>query len=241
MENKSYQSGIIIENTEIAPSIYKMTLEGDFQGEAGQFYMVRAWDMYPLLSRPFSICNLEEGKLTFLYQVVGEGTQLFADLEVTSEVSVLGPLGKGFPIIENKKTALVAGGIGLAPMQYLARQLDKPDLYVGYSCPPYFIEEMRPYVGEIHITTDDGNAGTKGYVTDILPKTYELIYACGPTPMLGALKALNLKADVYVSLEAHMGCGIGACAGCTCQTQKGYERICVEGPVFNEKEVQAYA
>lgn len=237
MEYSSYQNSVILENIEIAPKVFKMTVQGPSSGEPGQFFMLRAWDRFPLLSRPFSICDRKDDKITFLYQVVGEGTQKISRLNKSDFIQLLGPLGNGFPINKDKKTAIIAGGIGIAPMKFLARYLNKPDLFVGFHDEPYFLDEMKPFVDRIFTATETGRYGTQGYVTEILKDYYDVIYCCGPNVMMNAVKDRIKNSELYLSLESHMACGIGACLGCAVQTTSGIQRVCHEGPVFLGKDV----
>ncbi|WP_099203107.1 dihydroorotate dehydrogenase electron transfer subunit [Miniphocaeibacter massiliensis] len=238
MEKNNYVSAKILRNEKIDEGIFIMELEGNFQGVPGQFYMLRAWDEYPLLPRPISIFDLDDEKITFLYAVVGKGTGIMADLKEGASMQILGPLGNGFPLEDNKKIALVAGGIGLAPMKYLARKLNgKVDLFAGFRNSSYLMDEMKEFVDNVIVTTNDGNEGKKGFITDYIKDEYDVVYACGPNPMMNSLKNLSLNAKSYYSLEAHMACGIGACLGCAIETTKGIKRVCHEGPVFNGEEV----
>ncbi|MGM0397035.1 MAG: dihydroorotate dehydrogenase electron transfer subunit [Bacillota bacterium] len=237
----SYRDGKIIQNKEIAEGIFKLVLEGGFTGIPGQFYMLRGWNgLDPFLPRPISIADVQEGKLTLLYEVRGKGTHIISQLKEGDGLSVLGPLGNGFPEMGNKKVALVSGGIGIAPLLYLARTLEcEIDLLAGFRSQPYFTDEFRPYVKGINITTEDGSHGHRGFVTEILsPEDYDAIITCGPTPMMEALTGLcENKTELWLSMESHMACGIGACLGCTIETVRGMERVCKEGPVFNAQEV----
>lgn len=238
MEKNKYRKARIIKNKKISDSIYIMELEGNFKGNPGQFYMLRGWKEYPLLPRPLSIYDLEENKIVFLYAVVGSGTEILANLKIDTTIEILGPLGNGFPIFENKKIALVTGGIGLAPMKFLAKNLQgKVDLYSGFRNRSYLMDDMKEYVDNIYITTNTGFEGKRGFVTDYIKNEYDIIYACGPNSMMESLKKLNLKSESYYSLEAHMACGIGACLGCSINTTKGIKRVCHEGPVFKGEEV----
>ena len=239
MENSSYKAGEIISNEKLIDDVYIMKIRGDFEGRPGQFYMVKSWDSYPLLSRPLSICDLDDDTISFLYLVVGKGTKMFSDLKEGEKIKLLGPLGNGFKLNEGK-SAIVAGGIGLAPMKYLARSLDvTPDLYVGFKDKAYFIEEMEDLVGNIFISSDTGNVHTKGNVLDVYEnKNYKTIYACGSNPMLNALKKVVDADSIQLSLEAHMACGIGACSGCTVMTDDGYKKVCHDGPIFEAREVR---
>ena len=238
MVKNNYVSAKIIRNEKVDEGIYLMELEGKFEGNPGQFYMLKAWKEYPLLPRPLSIYDLDEEKISFLYAVVGKGTGIMSDLKTGAKIEVLGPLGNGFPLEEDKKIALVAGGIGLAPMKYLARKLKgNIDLFAGFRSSSYLMDDMSEFVDNITVTTNNGNEGEKGFVTDYIKDEYDIVYACGPNPMMNSLKNLNLTAKSYYSLEAHMACGIGACLGCAVETTKGIKRVCHEGPVFKGEEV----
>ncbi len=236
-----YKDGLILSNLEISPNIYEIILEGNFQGQPGQFYMVRGWDsLDPFLPRPLSIANLEDNKITFLYEVRGRGTHLVSKLSRGDKLSILGPLGNGFPYKMDKRIALVSGGIGIAPMYYLARVLKSiPDFYAGFRNNTYYLDAFSPFVENVFVSTEDGSKGHKGYIIDILePEKYDLIYTCGPLPMMEALlKKSKGYTQVYVSMENRMACGIGACLGCTIETIRGLEKVCKEGPVFLGEEV----
>lgn len=238
---KGYKDGTIISNEMISPNIYKLVLKGDFLGFPGQFYMVKGWNgLDPFLPRPISIADLEEGNITFLYEVRGRGTHIISNLIEGNTLSVLGPLGNGFEYNTDKKIALVSGGIGIAPMFFLAKWLNrKPDLFCGFSSENYYLDEFLPYTQNINISTEDGSAGYKGYIVDILdPTKYDLVITCGPIPMMKAvINKCKGIVPVQVSMESHMACGVGACLGCTVNTVRGMERVCKEGPVFNAEEV----
>lgn len=244
MEN-SYIDSEVISNKEIAPGIYKMEVRGKFEGKPGQFYMLRAWKgLEPLLARPISISNLEVGKITFLYQEVGRGTSLMADLKSGDYISSLGPLGNGFEVEKIKgKTAIVSGGIGIAPLLYLAKELERlkieVDIYSGFKEESYYLDEFKPYVQDIKIATESGKIGHNGMITEILDiKKYENVMLCGPIPMINQIieKSTN-KFKIMASMESRMACGIGACLGCTIETTKGKKRVCADGPVFNGEEL----
>lgn len=238
MEDKGYKKGIILSNEKVGKDVYKMVLKGDFEGKPGQFFMLKAWNGYPLLARPLSICDKDEETITFLYLIVGKGTEILSKLHKDDEVDLLGPLGNGFQLEKGKKIALVAGGIGIAPLLYLAKSLEgSVDLYAGYKYEPYFTEEFESCTDNIYISTEDGKFGTKGYVTSIIKDEYDFVYVCGPNSMMEAVQKLELQANVYLSLEAHMACGIGACLGCGVKTIDGVKRVCYDGPVFKASEV----
>lgn len=237
----SYKEGIIQSNIEISKDIYEIILDGDFQGVPGQFYMVRGWEaLDPFLARPISIADLEDGKIKFLYEVKGRGTHIISKLKKGDKLSVLGPLGNGFDLNTKGKIALISGGIGIAPMLYLAKSLQgKVDLYCGFRDNPYFLEIIGQYVDNIFVATDNGVMGHKGFVTELFnPMEYDLVYTCGPTPMMKvAMNICRDKVPLYVSMENRMACGIGACLGCTVETIRGIERVCKEGPVFRGVDI----
>ena len=236
---QSYRPCKVIENVEIAPGILKISIDINLKAKPGQFFMLRA-DSFrdnPILARPFGVCEQLEDRLVFLVQVVGKGTRLIADLKAGDGVSILGPLGNGFVKTNDKKIAIVAGGIGIAPLLELAKSLDiKAGFYAGFADKPYFVDEFKPYVGKI-ITSSEKKEG-KFILDKINPDDYDLIYACGPNPMLKALCEKNNKARIQVSMEAHMGCGIGACLGCTVEDKNGdFIRVCKDGPVFDAERI----
>lgn len=236
MENKKYTKAKILENVEVSKNVFKLVLEGKFKGNPGQFYMLKSWEESPLLPRPFGICDLKDNSITFLYEVVGKGTGIMSSLRVGEYMEILGPLGNGFEIFENKKSAIVSGGIGIAPMIYLSKFLKNVDLYTGFRDTPYMTNAFENISKNI-ISTDTGSYGEKGFITDFVEDKYDVIYACGPNPMMRSLKNRNLSAKEYYSLEAHMACGIGACLGCTVKTVNGLKRVCKDGPIFEKDEV----
>jgi dihydroorotate dehydrogenase electron transfer subunit len=234
-----YSKEKVYENIKINDSIYKIVLKGSFSGLPGQFYMLRSWKNEPLLSRPISIHNLYEDKIEFMYQVVGEGTEALSRLKSGDALEMTGPLGNGFAIDKiSGKIAVVAGGIGTAPMCHLIKQLKGRNItaYYGFRDKVYGLEEIESFVKDVKISTEDGSAGHKGYVTDILkPELYDVVLCCGPEIMMN--KVINMCRDknvsIYVTLEKHMACGIGVCLVCTCKTKNGNKRACKDGPVFN--------
>lgn len=238
---KTYKNGAIIENIEIAPGIYKMKIDVDLQAKPGQFFMFRteSFRNEPLLSRPFGVCDQENGELTLLYQLVGIGTGIMSKLTPGHEVQLLGPLGNGFRIdhARDKKIAIIAGGIGIAPLLSLAKNLStKADFFAGFTLDPYFLDEFRPYCKEVIATSyrDDGV-----FITDVIDlNDYDIVYACGPNQMLKVIHDMAHNSEVQVSMEAHMACGIGACLGCTVESVDGeFLRVCKDGPVFDSREV----
>ena len=237
----SYKDGIICSNVEISQNIYELVLEGDFKGVPGQFFMIKGWESFdPFLPRPISIADLEDGKITFLYEVRGKGTHIVSKLKKGDSLSILGPLGNGFNLKPEGKIALISGGVGIAPMLYVAKNISgEVDLYSGFRDKTYFVDKIKPYVNNTYVATEKGSEGHKGFVTELFdPSKYDLVLTCGPIPMMEAvIKICRGIVPVYVSMESKMACGIGACLGCTISTERGMERVCKEGPVFKGEEV----
>lgn len=231
------------ENIEIAPGIFKLTVKGDFQARPGQFYMLKAWEEGIILPRPISVHDVDEQGISFLYAVVGKGTKVLSKLKENDEVNIMGPLGNGFEVENIRgKVAVVAGGIGIAPMNYLVKSLKdcKIDLYAGFREFSYSVEELEECVNSVQISTETGKIGYKGFVTDLLkPEEYDLVLCCGPEIMMKKVvdMCIKKKVEVYISMENRMACGIGACLVCTCKTKEGNERTCKDGPVFNGKDL----
>lgn len=244
----TYRNAKIISNQEIIDGIYKMVVEDKSEIKAGQFYMLKYKGAATLLPRPISICEKNDDTLTFLYAVVGKGTKEFANLKENDEIALTGPLGNGFDLSKNYgKVALVSGGIGTAPMLELAKELraknknEVIDLYAGFRDDVFLLDNFEGYVNNINITTNTGKYGHKGFITEILkPEDYDTVLCCGPEVMMKAViemcKAKNVK--IYVSMEKHMACGVGACLVCTCKTKDGNKRTCKDGPVFDGYSVE---
>lgn len=239
-----YKKVYIIDNKKIYENIYKLSISGDFKGKPGQFYMVRSWRKEPLLSRPISIYSIDNNTLEFLYAVVGEGTKLLSELKKGDSINLLGPLGNGFPIENIKgKIAVVSGGIGIAPLYEVVKNLQECeiDLYAGFREKSYSTEAFKEYVENIYIATESGEEGEKGYITDILEvNKYDMVLCCGPEVMMKKVVKMckEKKVPIYISMEKHMACGVGACLGCTCKTKGGNKRTCKEGPVFLGDELE---
>ena len=254
MQTKFEEIAPIVRQEEIADDIYSMWIEAKDIAEhakAGQFLSVYSNDGSRLLPRPISICEIdrEKGKLRLVYRVAGKGTKEFSDMHAAATLKVMGPLGNGFPKKE-KKAFLIGGGIGIPPMLELAKELDcEKQMVLGYRDELFLNDEFKPY-GTVTIATEDGSAGTKGNVLDAIREnglTADIIYACGPTPMLRAIKkyAEENGIECYISREERMACGIGACLACVCQSKDkdahsnvNNKRICKEGPVFLAEEVE---
>lgn len=238
----TYRNAKVVSNKEISKDIYKLVVEDDAEIKAGQFYMLKL-NGATFLPRPISICEKSENKLTFLYAVVGNGTKEFTKLKEDDEISLTGPLGNGFDLEkEYNKVALVSGGIGTAPMLELAKKLRKKnpdqkiDLYAGFRDDVYLIDELKKYVNEVYISTNTGKNGHKGFITEILkPEDYDTVLCCGPEIMMKKVIDMCKEKNVavYVSMEKHMACGVGACLVCTCKTKDGHKRTCKDGPIFD--------
>ncbi|HHV09099.1 MAG TPA: dihydroorotate dehydrogenase electron transfer subunit [Clostridiales bacterium] len=245
---------VITENVEIAKDIYSMWLNApDISREArpGQFVSLYCRDRSKLLPRPISICeiNKEQGKIRLVYRIAGEGTREFAGMDAAEDMEAMGPLGNGFTL-EGKKALLIGGGIGIPPMLELAKQLScEKQIVLGYRDITFLEKEFEAY-GKVYISTEDGSRGTKGNVIDAIREESldaDIIFACGPTPMLRGVKAYATehKIKAQLSLEERMACGIGACLGCICKTKEvdhhsnvKNKRICKDGPVFYAEEVE---
>lgn len=239
----------------LAEGIYSMWLSvGTMADEAkpGQFISVYSNDSSRLLPRPISICEVDKEfrALRIVYRVVGEGTKEFSKLRAGQKVRIMGPLGNGF-FLKDKRAILVAGGIGIPPMLELAKMLDcEKTIVLGYRDAQTFLSEELSAYGDVVIATEDGSVGTKGNVLDAIDENHvdgEVIYSCGPTPMLKALSAYAKEKGIecQISLEEKMACGIGACLACVCKSKEKDEhtnvhnkRICKDGPVFYAEEVE---
>lgn len=239
MVNSAYRTVTIISNVEISKDIFKMKVKCIDNPKPGKFYMIKCFEDKNMLSRPISICDSDSETLTFLYAVVGKGTKIMKSKKEKECIEILGPLGNGFETFkEDKNIAIVTGGIGIAPMLSLCKNLNKKiDLYAGFRDEIYFLDEFKDFVDNIYISTNSGKFGHKGFITEIIKDNYDSIYVCGPNLMMKSIKDLNLNSKVFVSLEAKMGCGIGACLSCSYKTKNKMKRICKEGPVFDIREV----
>jgi dihydroorotate dehydrogenase electron transfer subunit len=243
----------VISQQQIAHNIFEMTLAGKLVGEItspGQFVHIRVSDSFePLLRRPISIAsiNREDGEMTIIYRAEGRGTTLLSQKRISDEVDVLGPLGNGFPVAETapgETAILVGGGIGVPPLYELSKQLTAKGVkcvhVLGFQSEDVvFYEEQFSALGDTHIVTVDGTAGTTGFVTTVMEKLgneFSTYYSCGPMPMLNAVQNMYEGKKGFLSFEQRMGCGIGACFACVCQTTEGtdkaYIKVCSDGPVF---------
>lgn len=231
-------------NEKIARDVYRMTLRGDTSAitSPGQFINIKLDGLY--LRRPISVCDLSGDTVTIVYKVVGKGTELMSRMIGGEELDTLTGLGNGFDLEKSgENPILIGGGVGTPPMYLLAKKLiekgKKPSVILGFnSADDVILEDDFKALGlNVAVTTADGSYGKKGFVTDALPDfEYSYFYTCGPEPMLKALyKATTTEGEL--SFEERMGCGFGACVGCTCKTKYGNKRICREGPVLTKDEV----
>lgn len=246
----------IVENTAITHDIYKLTLnplDSFYEPLPGQFFMLSVSETYdPLLKRPFSVFNLIDNKLQFLYRIRGRGTQLLSGKKPGQSISITGPFGRSYPEPEDSAQGVwvIAGGIGIASLNLLINKL----LSKGQRLKVFYGARTGSELGllgdimgkcEILVATEDGTAGFTGTVLDLFDnysmslQPSALIYACGPQAVLSAidLRAQKIGAKAYLSVEERMACGIGVCLGCVIKTKDGYKRVCKEGPVFREGEI----
>nr|WP_278461698.1 dihydroorotate dehydrogenase electron transfer subunit [Mediterraneibacter faecis] len=257
---KQKENAVVHSQKQLADGIYSMWINTEAAKDAkpGQFISMYTIDGSKLLPRPISICEIdkENGRLRVVYRVTGPktGTEEFSKLKAGDIIPVIGPLGNGFPYekAEGKKVFLMGGGIGVPPILELAKQMDceKKQIVVGYRDAQTFLKEEFEQSGELYISTEDGSVGTKGNVMDAIRENAleaDMIYACGPTPMLRAIKqyAEENGIECYISLEERMACGIGACLACVCKSKEkdahsnvNNKRICKDGPVFLSTEVE---
>lgn len=250
---KFEETAIIISQEQIGTDVYSMWLRTEqiaAHAKAGQFISVYCNEGSRLLPRPISICEIDkkDGALRLVYRVVGKGTDEFSSMRTGMQLKVMGPMGNGFPL-NNKKAFLIGGGIGIPPMLELAKQLDcEKQIILGYRDELFLLDEFNKQ-GKVYVATEDGSAGTKGNVLDAIRENgldADIIYACGPTPMLRALKEYAAKNNIecWISMEERMACGIGACLACVCKSKEkdahsnvNNKRVCKEGPVFRAEEV----
>ena len=259
MAEKRKENALVLSQEQLADAIFSMWIktEAAKTAQPGQFISMYTTDGTKLLPRPISICeiNKEEGSLRVVYRVTSEqaGTKQFSMLKAGDTIPVIGPLGNGFPLEkgQGKKAFLMGGGIGVPPILELAKQLDaEKQILVGYRDEHTFLSDQFEENGTLYISTEDGSVGTKGNVMDAIRENAleaDIIYACGPTPMLRAIKnyAEEKGIECYISLEEKMACGIGACLACVCKSKEKdhhtnvhNKRICKEGPVFLSTEVE---
>lgn len=253
---KEKQTAIVLSQAEIAPAIFDMWIETSLAAQAkpGQFIAVFPKDKSTLLPRPISICEVREDRkaLRIVYRVAGQGTAEFSGYQAGDSIAILGTLGNGFPLEkgEGRKVFLMGGGIGVPPILELAKQMNADKMVVvGYRDSNTFLREDFEQIARVYIATEDGSVGTKGNVMNAIEENgieADVIFACGPMPMLRAIKAYATQKGIkaYISLEEHMACGVGACLGCVVSTKEvdhhshvNNARICTDGPVFDAEDV----
>ena len=234
----------IKENLALTESVYKMTLSGDTGAitNSGQFVNIKIDGMF--LRRPISVCDCEDGILTLIYKVVGEGTEAMKKMGVGTELDILTGLGNGYDLSKaGDCPMLLGGGVGVPPMYMLCKKLiemgKKVKVVLGFNTKDevFYENEFRALGADVTVTTVDGSYGTRGFVTDVMKDAdYSYFYTCGPEPMLKAVHKCSATSGQFSS-EERLGCGFGACMGCSCKTVTGYKRICKEGPVLIKEEI----
>jgi len=235
----------IVSNLPLTDSVYRMVLEGDTSSitRPGQFVNIRLEGKF--LRRPISVCDWEDGRLTILYKVVGKGTAQMSAMTPGQTLDLLTGLGNGYAMEKSGAHALlVGGGVGVPPLYGLAKRLlakgTKVTAVLGFNTQSeiFYTEEFRALGAEVILTTADGSAGIRGFVTSGMETVdgYTYVYTCGPEPMLKAVYSAA-KTSGQFSFEERMGCGFGACMGCTCKTKYGNKRICKDGPVLEKEEI----
>ena len=234
----------ISENVKLTDNVYRMVLAGDTSAitASGQFVNIKLDGFY--LRRPISICDYDEKSITIIYKVVGDGTEKMAEMNCGETLDVLVGLGNGFsPEKSGDSPVLIGGGVGVPPMYRLCRDLismgKSVKVIVGFNKKDEIFDEQefKNLGAEVFVTTVDGSYGTKGFVTDVLKNLdYTYFYTCGPIPMLKAIDSVATTSG-QLSFEERMGCGFGACMGCSCKTKYGNKRICKDGPVLEREEI----
>lgn len=234
----------IAENASLCERVFRMRLEGDTGDitNCGQFVNIKLDGHF--LRRPISVCDCDDGYLTLVYKVVGDGTLQMSRMEVGDELDVLTGLGNGYNISTcGSRPVLIGGGVGVPPLYMLCKKLvergARPSVILGFNTASevFYEDEFRILGANVIVTTADGSYGVRGFATDALKDVdYTYFYTCGPEPMLRAVyRATNT--DGQFSFEERMGCGFGACMGCSCKTVTGYKRICKDGPVLEKGEI----
>ena len=233
----------IVSNSPLNKSVYKLVLSGDTSEitASGQFVNIRLSGKY--LRRPISVCDYGDGSLTLIYKVVGSGTEQMSRMKAGEKLDLLTGLGNGYNLEKcGDNPLLIGGGVGVPPLYGLCRKLmaagKKVSVVLGFNTKDecFYADEFRALGADVAVTTVDGTLGTKGYVTDALPREYSYFYCCGPELMLKAVFKAT-KTSGQFSFEERMGCGFGACMGCSCKTVTGFKRICRDGPVLEKEEI----
>ncbi|MFV0314902.1 MAG: dihydroorotate dehydrogenase electron transfer subunit [Anaerotignum sp.] len=235
----------IKKNEPLTNTVYHMVLEGDTSAitQAGQFINIKLNDCF--LRRPISICDYDESTITILYKVVGKGTNLLSQMPPLATLDILVGLGNGYDTTKSgDHPLLIGGGVGIPPMYHLAKRLiaegKNPTIILGFNAKAeaFYLKEFESLGANVLVATADGSLGTKGFVTNLVDAQtdYTYFYTCGPEAMLKAITD-STKTNGQLSFEERMGCGFGACMGCSCQTKYGNKRICKEGPVLEKEEI----
>lgn len=233
----------ILENTPLTRSVYKLRLGGDTSAitACGQFINIKLDGLF--LRRPISVCDCDKACVTVLYKVVGAGTEKLAGMKTGETLDVLTGLGNGYDrTLAGDAPLLIGGGVGVPPLYMLAKALRNEGkavtVILGFNTADecFYENEFRALGCTVLVTTVDGSYGTKGFVTDAFPEKYSYFYTCGPEPMLKAVYKKSVTSG-QMSFEERMGCGFGACMGCSCKTITGYKRICKDGPVLRKEEI----
>lgn len=233
----------LISNEALTANVYQMELKGDTEAIKipGQFVDIRLDNLY--LRRPISVCDCHDDVLTLIYKVVGKGTEVMAGLKPGTVLNVLTGLGNGYDLSQSGDAPLLlGGGVGVPPLYLLAKELiaqgKKVQVILGFNTVSevFYEEEFKALGAEVTVVTADGSYGCKGFVTNVLPENYSYYYTCGPLPMLKAVYN-TCKGEGEYSFEERMGCGFGACMGCSIKTTDGYKRVCKDGPVLKRGEI----
>lgn len=233
----------ILSNEPLTKDVFKMVLQGDTQyiTRPGQFINIALTGKF--LRRPISVCDYDDTTVTIIYKVVGKGTEQLKNMSVGEELDVLTGLGNGYDISKSTKPLLIGGGVGVPPMYNLAKALinagQMPTVILGFNTKSdvFYEDEFNKLGCKTVVTTVDGSYGTKGFVTDAMADVdYDYFYTCGPLPMFKAVYNATSVSGQF-SFEERMGCGFGACVGCTCKTKYGNKRICKDGPVLEKEEI----
>lgn len=233
----------ITENNRIAKNVYRMTLAGDVSDikNPGEFINIRLDGFY--LRRPISVCDLSDDSVTIIYKAVGQGTEAMSRMNIGEKLQVLTGLGNGYDLsLSGEHPLLIGGGVGVPPLYLLAKRLigrgKRVSVVLGFNTSDevFYEDEFKALGCAVAVTTVDGSRGVKGFVTDALPEGYTYFYTCGPEPMLRAVYRATDTSGQF-SFEERMGCGFGACMGCSCKTITGYKRICKDGPVLKKEEI----
>ncbi len=234
----------IVSQTTIAKDVMEMVLEGDTSAITGSGGFVNIKIDGLFLRRPISICDYDDKTLTLIYKIVGSGTQKLSEMKKGAQLDLLLGLGNGYDVSKSKDAPLlIGGGVGVPPLYKLCKLLiaqgKKPRVILGFNsrCDVFYEEKFKALGAQVYVTTADGSYGIKGFVTDAMEGlSYSYFYTCGPEPMLKAVHKAT-KTSGQMSFEERMGCGFGACMGCSCKTLTGYKRICKEGPVLEKEEI----